>query len=100
MDAAQHSQAADAKGHRRHQAAMQDDLDPLDLARHPRVMDDDLEACRKAGVDLVFAPPAQEMYPEGADTCVEVTALAAPLCGGSRPGHFRGVTTVGVSQCF
>ena len=68
--------------------------DPLDLARYPRVMDDDLEACRKAGVDLGFAPPAQERYPEGADTCVEVTALAAPLCGGSRPGHFRGVTTV------
>lgn len=68
--------------------------DPADLARYPRVLDEDLEACRKAGVDLVFAPPAREMYPEGADTSVEVVELAKPLCGASRPGHFRGVTTV------
>ena len=68
--------------------------DPADLARYPRVMDEDLEACRKAGVDLVFAPSAQEMYPAGADTFVEVGELAKPLCGASRPGHFRGVTTV------
>ena len=68
--------------------------DPADLARYPRVMDEDLEACRKAGVDLVFAPSAQEMYPAGADSFVEVVELAKPLCGASRPGHFRGVTTV------
>ena len=47
-----------------------------------------------AGVDLVFAPDATEMYPIGAQTIVEVGALAAPLCGASRPGHFRGVATV------
>lgn len=68
--------------------------DPADLARYPRVMDEDLEACRNIGVDLVFAPSAQEMYPAGADSFVEVVELAKPLCGASRPGHFRGVTTV------
>jgi pantoate--beta-alanine ligase len=57
-------------------------------------MERDLEACRSAGVDLVFAPSAAEMYPEGAQTSVEVGALTEPLCGAARPGHFTGVTTV------
>jgi pantoate--beta-alanine ligase len=45
-------------------------------------------------VDLVFAPPAAAIYPDGADTIVEVGALSQPLCGAARPGHFRGVATV------
>jgi len=73
--------------------------DSKDLAKYPRTLDEDLEMCRGAGVDLVFAPDASEMYPEGAQTCVEVGGLAQPLCGATRPGHFRGVTTV-VSKLF
>src|SRR5262245_1560916 len=68
--------------------------DPRDLAAYPRTLETDLAVCRDAGVDLVFAPDAAEMYPAGAQTAVEVGALAAPLCGRSRAGHFRGVATV------
>jgi pantoate--beta-alanine ligase len=68
--------------------------DPGDLDAYPRTWEADLEACRAAGVDVVFAPLASEMYPQGADTRVEVEALSQPLCGAARPGHFRGVTTV------
>jgi pantoate--beta-alanine ligase len=65
-----------------------------DLARYPRPFADDLARCREARVDVVFAPPAQEMYPPGAQTWVEVAELSRPLCGRDRPGHFRGVATV------
>ncbi len=65
-----------------------------DLGRYPRTLAADLERCREAGADLVFAPTAAEMYPPGDQTGVEVGALAKPLCGATRPGHFRGVTTV------
>jgi len=65
-----------------------------DFSRYPRPFDQDLALCGAAGVDLVFAPSAEEMYPPGAQTTVEVTELAKPLCGASRPGHFRGVATV------
>src|SRR6185503_19384059 len=68
--------------------------DPRDLAAYPRTLESDLAICRDAGVDLAFTPDAAEMYPEGAQTEVLVGALAAPLCGASRPGHFRGVATV------
>ena len=68
--------------------------DPRDLAAYPRTLEADLEACRGAGVDVLFAPDAAEMYPEGAQTHVEVTELARPLCGRTRPGHFRAVATV------
>jgi pantoate--beta-alanine ligase len=68
--------------------------DPGDLARYPRTLPQDLEACGAAGVDVVFAPTAAQMYPEGAQTVVEVLELTKPLCGRTRPGHFRGVTTV------
>lgn len=68
--------------------------DPRDLDAYPRTWEADLRACRGAGVDGVFAPGAGEMYPEGADTVVEVGRLSEPLCGASRPGHFRGVATV------
>ncbi|MDX1648982.1 MAG: pantoate--beta-alanine ligase [Myxococcota bacterium] len=65
-----------------------------DLLAYPRTGEADREACREAGVDVVFAPSETELYPEGAQTVVEVPGLAAPLCGASRPGHFRGVATV------
>jgi pantoate--beta-alanine ligase len=68
--------------------------DPRDLAAYPRTLESDLALCRDAGVDLAFTPDAAEMYPEGAQTSVVVGALAEPLCGASRPGHFRGVATV------
>ena len=50
--------------------------------------------CREAGVDVVFTPDASELAPATAQTWVEVTELAKPLCGRSRPGHFRGVATI------
>jgi len=68
--------------------------DPRDLAAYPRTRSADLAICRDAGGDLVFEPDAAEIYPPGAQTIVEVGSLAAPLCGTSRPGHFRGVATV------
>jgi len=68
--------------------------DPKDLAAYPRTLEADLAACEKGGVDVVFAPEAPELYPDGAQTIVELTELAKPLCGRTRPGHFRGVATV------
>jgi pantoate--beta-alanine ligase len=65
-----------------------------DFARYPRREASDAEAAEAAGVDLLFAPPAEELYPEGFDTWVEPGALARVLEGASRPGHFRGVATV------
>jgi pantoate--beta-alanine ligase len=65
-----------------------------DLSRYPRDEERDLELAREAGVDLVFAPAAEEMYPPGFQTWVEVTELGAVLEGAFRPGHFRGVATV------
>ena len=65
-----------------------------DLASYPRTLESDLEQCRAAGVDAVFAPAPGELYPDGAQTFVEVVELARPLCGSSRPHFFRGVATV------
>jgi pantoate--beta-alanine ligase len=65
-----------------------------DLERYPRTWEQDLAACARAGVDAVFAPEPEEMYPEGDQTRVEVRELTRPLCGAARPGHFAGVTTV------
>ena len=65
-----------------------------DLSRDPRPFEHDVGLCRDAGVDVVFAPEQDELYPPGSQTWVEVAELAAPLCGGARPGHFRGVATV------
>ena len=73
--------------------------DPKDFAGYPRVLQDDLEACRAAGVDVVWTPSAAELYPEGAASWVDVAGLSEPLCGGNRPGHFRGVTTI-VTKLF
>lgn len=65
-----------------------------DLSSYPRDEERDLELARDAGVDLVFAPAAEEMYPPGFQTWVEVTELGSVLEGAFRPGHFRGVATV------
>ncbi len=65
-----------------------------DLARYPRDLAADLARCRAAGVDVVFAPGDEDMYPAGADTWVEVPGLSGMQEGASRPGHFRGVATV------
>ena len=70
-----------------------------DFERYPRTLEDDEERCAAAGVDVVFAPSAGAMYPEGFKAAVEVADLTAPLCGRGRPGHFRGVTTV-VTKLF
>jgi pantoate--beta-alanine ligase len=65
-----------------------------DYAKYPRTPEADLELCRKASVDLVFAPGVETMYPAGAATRVHVSGLTEGLCGANRPGHFDGVTTV------
>ena len=65
-----------------------------DLARYPRSFEKDLATCAAEGVDLVFAPDVATMYPPDFRTFVEVHELQDPLCGASRPGHFRGVATV------
>jgi pantoate--beta-alanine ligase len=71
-----------------------------DLDRYPRTMDADLELCAAAGVDVVFAPAVDEMYPGGEpQVTVEPGPLATILEGASRPGHFRGVLTV-VAKLF
>ena len=65
-----------------------------DYTRYPRNEARDLEICRTEGVDLVFAPDVQEVYPPGFDTTVSVGAVSQPLEGAARPGHFEGVATV------
>ncbi len=65
-----------------------------DFTRYPRNEGRDLEMCETAGVDLVFAPAVDEVYPPGFDTVVSVGAVAEPLEGAARPGHFDGVVTV------
>jgi pantoate--beta-alanine ligase len=70
-----------------------------DLAKYPRNFDRDRELVAKEGVDFIFAPRVEEMYPAGAVTYVTVEGLSDKLCGRSRSGHFRGVTTV-VSKLF
>lgn len=70
-----------------------------DLARYPRSFERDREMLEREGVDLLFAPSVEEMYPSGAVTWVTVEELSGKLDGRSRPGHFRGVTTV-VTKLF
>jgi len=70
-----------------------------DLAKYPHPFARDSELLRAEGVDLLFAPSVDEMYPAGGVTYVNVERLSERLCGRSRPGHFRGVATV-VSKLF
>ncbi len=65
-----------------------------DLERYPRDLQRDLEIARAAGVDLVWTPTPEQVYPPGYATYVNVEGFTDGLCGASRPGHFRGVTTV------
>ena len=65
-----------------------------DLAQYPRDMDRDLDLLRPLGVDIVFNPSPQDMYPSGFQTRVEVTGITKGLCGAFRPDFFPGVTTV------
>jgi pantoate--beta-alanine ligase len=70
-----------------------------DLSRYPRTFESDRQKLEAEGVDLLFAPSVEEMYPAGATTFVTVEEIGDRLDGRSRPGHFRGVATV-VSKLF
>ena len=70
-----------------------------DFDRYPRDLEGDSRLLAQAGADILFAPSAEEMYPPGASTYVNVEGLSDRLCGRSRPGHFRSVATV-VSKLF
>lgn len=63
------------------------------FARHPRTPESDAKLCQDFHVDIVFRPTAEEMYPRGFSSYVAEEAVSKPLCGVSRPTHFRGVTT-------
>lgn len=65
-----------------------------DLARYPRDLPRDMAICEACGVDLLYAPSVEEVYPPGFATRVEVEGVTEPLCGACRPGHFVGVATV------
>ena len=65
-----------------------------DYDRYPRPLSNDVEFCSRMGVDFVFAPSIEEMYPRPQRAFVEVTEVSERLCGQFRPGHFRGVATV------
>jgi len=70
-----------------------------DYAAYPRTFDEDCRKLEGAGVDLVFAPAAEQMYPPGNTTAVDPGEIATRLDGASRPGHFRGVATI-VTRLF
>ena len=70
-----------------------------DLAKYPRTFERDRQVLEAEKADLLFAPSNDDMYPPGATTFVTVEGLSEKLCGRSRPGHFRGVTTV-VAKLF
>ena len=65
-----------------------------DLEKYPRDFERDGKLCEDVGVDVIFYPPDSEMYPEHYQTFVDVERVTNNLCGLSRPGHFRGVTTI------
>ena len=70
-----------------------------DFDAYPRTLEDDLEKCRARGVDAVFAPEVEEMYPDDASISITESRLSKGLCGAGRPGHFDGVCTV-VAKLF
>ncbi|MFC1822809.1 pantoate--beta-alanine ligase [Thermodesulfobacteriota bacterium] len=70
-----------------------------DFEEYPRSLESDLSKAQEAGVDLVFTPPVEDIYPEGFQTKICVEKMTRHLCGLSRPGHFDGVTTV-VAKLF
>jgi len=70
-----------------------------DLERYPRTLDADLQICNRLGVEFVFAPPVEEMYPAEPVCTVTVKRITDRLCGQFRPGHFDGVATV-VTKLF
>ena len=70
-----------------------------DFAKYPRSFERDCQLLQREAVDLLFAPTAEEMYPQRLTTWVTVEGLSDKLCGKSRPGHFRGVTTI-VAKLF
>jgi pantoate--beta-alanine ligase len=70
-----------------------------DFKQYPRDWDRDAQLCESGGTDVIFAPTAEEMYPEGFQTSVSVSSLSQNLCGISRPTHFQGVATV-VAKLF
>ena len=70
-----------------------------DLDSYPKNMERDFKIADECGVDIVFIPTAEEMYPDGFQTGVTVRDVTLPLCGASRPGHFDGVATV-VTKLF
>lgn len=70
-----------------------------DLRKYPRTMENDKMVCTAYGADLLFSPSPDEIYPKGFSTYINVEELTQGLCGASRPGHFRGVTTV-VAKLF
>ena len=70
-----------------------------DLARYPRDLERDARLAAEVGVDVIFNPPVEEMYPPGYCTYVDVERITENMCGASRPGHFRGVATV-VTKLF
>ncbi len=73
--------------------------DPKDLENYPRTENEDARKLESIGVDVIYVPGPQEIYPEGFATTVSVSGLTDMLCGESRPGHFDGVATV-VSKLF
>jgi len=72
---------------------------PSDFEKYPRDDARDARLCEREGVGALFLPSAEEVYPAGFQTRVEVTEISKPLCGAHRPGHFAGVTTV-VAKLF
>ena len=100
-----HVSLMDESRRRAHRTVVSIFVNPLqfgpqeDLAHYPRDLDADRQLAEEAGVDVLFIPSAEAMYPEGFQTLVEVERATQGLCGASRPGHFRGVTTV-VAKLF
>jgi pantoate--beta-alanine ligase len=70
-----------------------------DYEAYPRDLDSDSKMASEVGVDVIFAPSTRDMYPKGYATFVHVEGITEKMCGASRPGHFRGVTTV-VTKLF